>query len=96
MTIKQPDGRAMILDLGKAAQTAFVHLVDGAETFQQVDLVYDMGKGSQTITDNSFPWEFTVPLAADTDQFSFTLSSVMKDGKRLNSAVEHLTKKAGE
>jgi len=80
-----PAGRAMILNLGKAASTAYVYLKNSRSDFGKVDLVYDIGKGPVTISDTAFPWEFTVPLDENADRFAFRISGTTPDGKPVRS-----------
>jgi hypothetical protein len=88
----KPDGWAMILNLGKTVQNAYIHLVDGAEDFNQVDLIYDTGAGRQTITDSSFPFEFTIPLGSGIETLIFTISALKKDGDRIETSPQKLSK----
>jgi hypothetical protein len=89
---KGPDGTAMVLNLGKATERAFIYLTDDATTFKQVSLTYDIGNGQVTIVDKSFPWEFTIPLEAETTQLDFKVSGLAETDKRTETAVYHLSK----
>ena len=93
--IDDPAGKAMMLNLGRAAKTAYVFLEDGKDEFTQVDLAYDIGAGAQTMTDREFPWEFTVPLDPKTDRFVFTVSGRQKekDAYSISGAKAHASSK---
>lgn len=68
------EARAMILNFGPAATTAYVYLQADDSQFAQVALTYSSGGERKTLTDASYPFEFTVPLAAETTRFEFSLS----------------------
>lgn len=76
-----PDGRAMVLNLGKTTKTVYVYLKNSKKNFTHVDLIYDLGQGQQRISDETFPWEFTVPIDADVMEFSFKIAGTENNGK---------------
>ena len=88
----EPAGRAMVLNLGKADSKAFIYLIDDATTYQKVSLIHDLGKGPVTVTDQAFPWEFTVPLEASVSNMSFSISALLKDGKTHTGKIHQLSK----
>jgi hypothetical protein len=92
LDFKDPKGRAMILNLGKATNKAFIYLIDDATTFKEVSLTYDLGKGPVTETDKSFPWEFTLPLDASFSDLSFTISALLPNGKTHTGKPHQLSK----
>lgn len=51
-----------------------------------------MGNGKKTMTDTSFPFEFTVPLDKKATTFAFMITGVGKDGKRTETTVYKLQK----
>ena len=83
----------MILNLGPAVATAYVYLKDSRSEFKTANLIYDLGKGPVTISDTTFPWEFTVPLKANTDRFSFKISGTTPDGELVASKQYVLRRK---
>ena len=92
MDFHEPNGRAMILNLGKANSSAFIYLIDDATSFKEVSLTYDHGQGPVTLTDKTFPWEFTLPLDASVSRLSFTISALSKDGKTHTGNPHQLSK----
>lgn len=78
--------RAMILNFGSVATTAYVYLRDDDEKFKAVTLTYAVGGASKTVTDAAFPFEFTVPLPRGAREFSFTLSGTAPDGAKSTAA----------
>jgi hypothetical protein len=80
MDLKDPAGRAMILNLGSANRYAYVYLEYSKHDYKKVELVYDTGSGEMRITKDAFPWEFTVPLTTSVTRMSFHLSGHRKDG----------------
>ncbi|MFK7910041.1 MAG: hypothetical protein AB8F34_05495 [Akkermansiaceae bacterium] len=90
--LKEPQGRAMILNLGRATKKVFIYLTDDATTFNEVRLTYDMGQGKVTKIDKNFPWEFTLPLDASVNRLSFSLSGLKKEGQFQSSKTYQLSK----
>jgi hypothetical protein len=90
--LKEPAGRAMVLNLGKANRTAFIYLIDDATTYKEVSLVHDFGKGPVKVTDRAFPWEFTVPLDASVSSMSFSISALLVDGRTHTGKAHQLSK----
>jgi len=74
------DARAMILNFGPAATTAYVYLQADDAKFSKVTLSYTTGVKHESITDASYPFEFTVPLARDATEFRFQLKGQTVDG----------------
>jgi len=68
---KEPPGRAVIMNFGRLAKSAYVYLLDGQSEFARVTLIYDTDGTEQRITKDSFPWEFTIPIDIDTGHFAF-------------------------
>jgi hypothetical protein len=73
--------RAMILNFGPAATTAYVYLQADDAKFKSVTLNYTVGEKRESITDAAYPFEFTVPLARDAREFRFQVTGVTVDGK---------------
>jgi hypothetical protein len=89
---KEPNGRAMILNLGKATSKAFIYLIDDATSFKEVRLSYDLGKGPEILTDKTFPWEFTLPLEASVNKLSFSISGLPENGQIRSGKAQQLSK----
>ena len=87
--------RAMILNFGPAAKTAYVYLQADDAQFKQVSLTYATSGSDtpQTITDAVYPYEFTVPLAEDAAEFSFELAGVSVDNRTSKSERVTLRKR---
>jgi hypothetical protein len=84
------DTRAMILNFGPAATTAYVYLQADDTQFRQAALTYTIGGRRQTITDTTYPYEFTVPLPAGTRTFDFEVQGVTPDGRTESSSPASL------
>jgi hypothetical protein len=85
---EKPAGRAMVLNLGRDIRTIYVYLSNSKHDFQQVDLVYDLGKGKKRVSDMVFPWEFTVPISADVRKFTFWIEGISAED---NVITKHYT-----
>ncbi len=73
--------RAMILNFGPAAATAFIYLRDDDSKFKSVTLSYAVGGGQRTVTKAAFPFEFTVELPRAATALKFRLSGTTADGQ---------------
>jgi hypothetical protein len=86
------NARAMILNFGPAATTAFVYLQDDDTKFKQVTLSYTTAGKRTFLTDASHPFEFTVPLARDATELRLQLNGVTTDGRASSSEFVTLRK----
>lgn len=86
------NARAMILNFGPAAKTAYVYLQADDAKFKEVTLRYTVDGKKGEMTDAEYPFEFTVPLATDTKSFRFQLTGLTVDGRRPGSEYVTLEK----
>ena len=78
--------RAMILNFGPAAKTAYVYLQADDTKFKKVSLIFDAGQGERILDDSAYPFEFTVPLGTDAAAFHYKIRGTDLDGKVTESA----------
>ncbi len=90
--IEWGNARAMILNFGPAAKTAYVYLQDDDPKFREVTMNYTAGGEKVSVTDAAYPFEFTVPLTEDATAFSFQLTGRTVDGQTPVSATVLLEK----
>jgi hypothetical protein len=76
---------AMILNFGPAATTAYVYLQADDSKFKSVTLSYAIGAQKATLTDASYPFEFTIPVPADATAFNFEVQAVTLAGEKQSS-----------
>ncbi len=75
----------MLLQLGSYQRRLFVYLQEDDNKYRSASLVYTTENGQQqTITDNAYPFEFTVPLK-DARPVTFSLSLIDIAGKEVKS-----------
>ncbi len=74
------NARAMVLNFGPAATTAYVYLQADDAKFKDVTLTYTTGGKKGTIKDAEYPFEFTVLLARDAQDFTFQLTGTAAEG----------------
>ena len=77
--------QAMILNFGPAATTAFVYLQADDSKFKEVTLSYAIGDRRATLTDTSYPFEFTVPVPVGATGFDFEVQAVTVSGEKQSS-----------
>jgi hypothetical protein len=73
--------RAMILNFGPAATTAYVYLQADESQFKSITLNYQIAGRRETITDTDYPFEFTVPVPAGAWSFDFEVRGVTPSGE---------------
>ena len=76
----KPEARAMILNFGSAYRSFYFYLKKGQDEFKSMRLLYEIDGVPGEMNSDAFPWEFTVPLSADTRQITFKLEATRKDG----------------
>jgi hypothetical protein len=83
---------AMVLNFGPQLQSAYVYLQADGSQFTKATLHYSTGGAWQQITDEAFPFEFSVPLGADVSQFSFKIEAVTPAGEQRVSEIGNLVR----
>jgi len=86
--------RAMILP-GVENDNAYLYLQSNDAEFNEVTLHYQQAGAWKTIQDNTFPYEFTVPIEGSATEFSFYFEGVSVDGKVTRSEEEVLQRAKG-
>jgi len=72
----------MVIDMGQGLKSIFVYLRENDETVSSAILSYKNQSGNKiTLTDKSYPYEFSIPLADDTELFVFSLGIFDKSNK---------------
>jgi len=80
--IKTGNSTAMVIDMGQGLKSIFVYLRENDETVSSAILSYKNQSGNKiTLTDKSYPYEFSIPLADDTELFVFSLGIFDKSNK---------------
>jgi hypothetical protein len=82
--------RALVLNFGPAATTAYVYLQADDAEFKSATLHYQIGGQRQTLTDAAYPFEFTVALPTGTTTFDFEVLGVTPDGQTRSSGAAAL------
>ena len=91
-TVAYGGTHAMIFNFGPGLQWAYVYLQAKSDTVAQATLNYSTGGEWKTMTDSSFPFEFSVPLTNDVHQFSFKIEETGVDGKKTESETGKLVR----
>lgn len=85
--------KALVLDLGRDLKTVFVYLQDDDSLFRETSLTYRVDGGRfRTLSDKSYPFEFTVPLRPESREVILQLSGVAPDGTLRRGEAFKLTK----
>lgn len=92
LDIDAPKARALILNFGKEFKTAYIYLRDENPNYVKAKLYYKLNGKTKTLEDDSYPFEFTVPLPADAAEFEFILETAGKDGKTVKTQPNKLSK----
>ena len=83
------NARAMILP-GPDANNAYLYLQSDDAEFSTVTLHYEQAGAWETVRDDAFPFEFTVPLSGAATECRFYFEGVSVDGKAIRSKEEVL------
>jgi len=73
---------ALIINFGSAHKTAFVYLKDDDDSCKSAALIYEKDGKKVHLEDASYPFEFTVPLDADSARFDFEIEVEKLDGSK--------------
>lgn len=74
--------RAMVLNWGKEKTRAFIYLQADDSKFQSVSLLRDK---KIIMTDDKYPYEFTIPVGEKSKTFNFSLTGIDSEGKKVES-----------
>ena len=80
LTVAVGDARAMVLNFGPELRNAYIYLRDTDDFLEGATLRYRKGDSWQEVTDNKYPFEFSVPLDPGSESFVFTIETKRKDG----------------
>lgn len=77
----QPAGlHAMVLDMGPKWRSIYLYLQAATEQVKDVVLEYSTSNKWVSVSDASFPFEFTIPLSSQENKFRFRAFVHMRDG----------------
>lgn len=76
---------ALLLNFGRELKSAYVYLQANGTKLKQAMLHYSTGGDWKQMSDAAFPFEFTVPLAAEAKEFRFKVEGVQPDGGKVES-----------
>lgn len=93
--LEDGDLRAMILGPGPERPFAFVYLMADDDDYESVALTYETLDGTRTETDEDYPFEFTVPLAATQQEFRFATDRELPGGGTTSTPWRSLVVGAG-
>jgi len=77
--------RAVLLNFGPNLRQAYVYLQEDDTVFRRVHLTYQSQGETRTVTKESYPFEFSIPLAPEDQRFDFHLSGELIDGSTVSS-----------
>ncbi|NQU42984.1 hypothetical protein HQ520_06845 [bacterium] len=80
-TIDQGGTHGMLLSFGPSLTSAYVYLEATSREIRQAVLQYRIGDRSGEIADDSYPFEFTVPLEPEDTSFAFRILTTNPEGK---------------
>jgi hypothetical protein len=79
-SLAEVNGKAMVLDFGSGLKTFYAYLRDDDQKISEARLTYTIGGKESSITDNLYPYEFTVSLPDQSDSAEFLIRAVDKKG----------------
>jgi hypothetical protein len=91
LSIPTGSAKAMLFHLGQYAKRAYIYLSDDDSSLKEARLRYKDANGHfQTLTDSSYPFEFTVPLIDRQRSLEFTLTVIDHAGNMEESNLLRL------
>jgi hypothetical protein len=76
------DARAMILNFGPKATSAFVYLREDDSKWAHVALNYSVDGGTKVVSqDGAYPFEFTLKMPPEAGRIDFELAATTRDGR---------------
>ncbi|MEX2511592.1 MAG: hypothetical protein WD398_01690 [Cyclobacteriaceae bacterium] len=74
--------RAMLINLGEYDRRAYIYLQEDDARFSSLTLFYEEENGSiKSLSDENYPFEFTIPLQGTKGRFSFWFTALDPHGK---------------
>lgn len=70
---EQTNFRAMLLNFGKQHRTIYAYSPADEKTVRKAVLTYQTASGTKTLTDEHYPYEFTIPVTDASKPFYFTM-----------------------
>ena len=64
---------------------AYIYSTAESKTLKKITLKWKTENDAGTVVDTDYPYEFSVPVAAGTDQFSFSVESENVNGKTVRT-----------
>lgn len=87
------NARAMILNLSRELKSCYIYLQDDDSRFSQISMTYRIdNEQPRSMSDLSYPYEFTVSLPANARQIIVELSGITPDGRLIRSQPFKLSK----
>ena len=77
--------RASAIQMLPGDWQAYIYSTAESKTLKTITLKWETENDAGTVVDTDYPYEFSVPVTAETDQFSFTVASVNLDGKTVET-----------
>jgi hypothetical protein len=80
------NARAMLFRFGNYSAKTFVYLQDDDAVFSSVTMEYQLKDGTKkSVTDNNYPFEFTIDVPATDPAIEFSLKAIKRDGSTVKS-----------
>jgi len=77
--------RAAAIQMLPGDWQAYIYSTAESKTLKTITLKWKTENDAGTVVDTDYPYEFSVPVAAGTDSFSFTVTSVNVNGKTVKT-----------
>lgn len=87
----QTNFRAMVLNFGERHKTIYAYSPADEKTVRKAVLTYQTVSGTKTLTDEHYPYEFTIPVTDGAKPFQFTMMVESPAGRQQTSKPLALT-----
>lgn len=93
--VDSSDAHSLIVDMGQELANLYVYSAAPKDSIEKLSITYKINDGEDiTLTDNIYPFEFSIPLVEPVSKIEYTLTTKkVKGGTYLSKVFEH-TKEA--
>ena len=86
------EAHAMLLSFGPELTWMYAYLTADRDTVKSAKLRVNLGTREEVLSDDSFPFEFSLPLAPDTSALRFKIEAILPSENKVESETMNLTR----
>lgn len=87
ISLESVNGKAMVLDFGEGLRSFYIYLHDDDQKINKAELHYQLKKKKYVVTDEDYPFEFTLDLPAKSQELEFSIQVKNRSGKVISENI---------